>query len=111
MFSDHVMVIVNRSSCRLEAQKCYRKARNFKNFDRQKFAQDIWDHELYIQNLYEKDPQIIADNLTEILQNCLDLQAPVRTIQIPKQAAHPISDLAKETQPINITKTLETWKA
>ena len=61
-----------------------------------KFKQDIIKHHKYITNLYEKEPDMIAGNLTEILQDCLDIQAPVQVIQIPKRAVDKLSKSARE---------------
>ena len=95
-FSDHTLVIINRNSNQLESHKSYRKARYFKDFKREKFKQDILEHHLYIENLYEREPEIINKNLTKILQDCLDIQAPIKTIQISSWAADKLSEEARE---------------
>ena len=76
-----------RSAERLDDQKKYRTARIFNNFNTTKFSNDIIEHHKYIANLYERDPNIISENLTEIIQTSLDYQAPVRTIQVNKKIA------------------------
>ena len=95
-FSDHALIVINRNSSRMEGEQIYRKARSFKNFNREKFSQDIMDHELYIQNLYEGDTNQIAQNLTTIIQDSLDSQAPIQVIQISKKSQEKLSVEARE---------------
>ena len=50
---------------------------------------------MYIPNLHEKDPNLISENLTTIIQQCLDIQAPVATIQISKKSSEKLSQEAR----------------
>ena len=90
-FSDHALVIFNRNSHRMEGQRTYRKARSFKNFNHSQFSNDIINHFNYIPNLHEKDPELIATNLTTILQECLDYQTPVTVTLLSKKSAEKLS--------------------
>ena len=95
-FSDHALVIINHNSNRVEMQKSFRKARTFKNFSKEKFSQDIINHNLYINNLYERDPAIISSNLQTMIQESLDIQAPVKVIQFSKRSSLKLSTEARE---------------
>ena len=80
----------------METQRTYCKARSFKDFNHSNCSQDLLNHHLNVQNLYEHDPDIIADNLTAMLQQCLDYQAPVTITQISKKATQNLSVEARE---------------
>ena len=80
----------------MEDQKQYRKARSYRNYDRTKFSQDIQEHFLYVPNLYEHDTNKIAQNLTDMIQETLDLQTPVKIIQITKKSGQKLSTEARE---------------
>ena len=72
------------------------KTRVYKNFSRQQFSQDILEHFDYIPNLYEKEPERIAENLTKIIQESLDKQAPIKTIQLTNKIKSSLSEEARE---------------
>ena len=65
-------------------------------FDRQLYQDEIWNHQLYLQTLHEKDPDIIANNITKILQDRFDSQAPVSIIQISKKKSEQLSTEAQD---------------
>ena len=71
------------------------KSQILKKLNLNKFRQDILDHPLYIQNLYEKDLDIIADNIITMIQQCLDSQAPIKIIQISNKSKEKLSEQAR----------------
>ena len=94
-FSDNYLVIINRNSNRMEGQRQFRKARSFRNFDKSKFANDIIEHPKYLETLHKKDTEVISENIVQIMQESLDIQAPVKMTQV-KQKLEKLSTESRE---------------
>ena len=84
-FSDHAMLTINKRIKKLKITKKYLKIRSMKNYDRIQFKENIQNHPLYISTLYEGSTQIIAQNITTILQQSLETMAPVVRVQLSEK--------------------------
>ena len=84
-FSDHFIQILKRKMNEIKKQPKILKIRTYKNFSNQRYRDKIKNHHLYIQTLYEQEPEIITKNIQEIICESLDSEAPQKVIKITQK--------------------------
>ena len=67
-----------------------------KNFDRAKFRTNIQNHPKYIELLYDRDTDSIADGITTMIQESIEEMSPVIRIQLSEKNTNPLSATAKD---------------
>ena len=94
-FSDHAMLLLRRKSPNFQPKTSYMYNRNYKNYDRTNYNDNLMNHYLFIETLYEQDPSIVAQNIQQIVQQSMDPLAPMKRTQVPKSTNSNISTEAK----------------
>ena len=67
-----------------------------KHFDREVFKENLINHELFIEALFEQDTEKIFQNITKMLQQSMDQMAPVIMVQVSNKNSDPLSQEARE---------------
>ena len=96
IFSDHSLLKLTRRQKVFKSPRQLLKTRSLKNLDIHKYKQDILNHPLYLDSLYNGDLNQVSENIQTIIQNSLDIQAPVKTILLSPKNKSQISTEAKE---------------
>ena len=76
-FSDHAMLELNKKCKNIKNTKKFIKIRSMKNFDKQKYCENLQNHPDYIEILHERDTDVIVEKLTRMIQDSLRQIAPV----------------------------------
>ena len=95
-FSDHTIQGLHRTSKKLVTTEKYIRLRKFKNFKIAEFKDNILNHSMFIETLYEQESNIITKNIQTIIDDSLKEQAPVQILQLKTQYNNPISQAAKQ---------------
>ena len=106
-FSDHALLELNKKCKKFQNTKNFIKIRSMKNFDRTQYKENLKEHPLFIETLYTKDPDTIAQNITQMIQESLAEMSPVIRIQMSSKNQNPISQTARDaiTERDNAHKT------
>ena len=83
-FSDHLIQTLTRRTRDLQVTQTRIKIRSFKHYSAQQYRDNVRNHNLYIETLYEKDPHIITANIQQIITESLAIIAPIKIIQVDK---------------------------
>ena len=67
-----------------------------KIFDRETYKQNLQNHHNYIEIMYERDPEVTVNKITEMIQKSLEQIAPVTRIQLSSKNINPLSPEARE---------------
>ena len=94
-FSDHLIQSLARRTKKLEIIQQRIRVRTFKNFSKESYRENVRNHELYIETLYEKQPDVITENLQQIINDSLRELAPIRNIQIDSTNCTKLSEKAR----------------
>ena len=81
-FSDHSMIELNKRCQKLKNEVKFLKMRSMKNFDGLKFKENLKNHKNFIEVLYHTEPEEIVSGITEMIQDSLQVIAPVKRIQL-----------------------------
>ena len=81
-FSDHTLQILCRRSKGIQSNQNYIRLRSYKNFKPQEYRNNIINHELYIETLYEGETDKITENLQKIIQDSIEPLAPIKILQV-----------------------------
>ena len=81
-FSDHALIELVFQHREIKNTSQYIKSRDLSNYQRSVYKDNIIDNFRYIESLYEPDPHQLAANIQSIIQESLDLIAPIRVTQI-----------------------------
>ena len=84
-FSNHTLQILIRRTSEMKSQPQVIKTRSYKNYSNYDYKMGILNHGLYIETLYEKDPDVITENLQKIVGESLDSQAPIINVKTTKK--------------------------
>ena len=95
-FSDHTLLEVNKAARNIQNEKKYIKIRSLKNYEPQTFKENILNHLLLVETMYEVETNTIANNITEILQQSVNDMAPVVRIQISAKNSKALSPAARQ---------------
>ena len=95
-FSDHTLQILTRKTKGISKKQKFIRMRSFVNFNCQEYKNNILDHYLYIETNYEQEPNKIAQNIQTIIQDSLEILAPVKVVQLKPQKNRILSTKAKE---------------
>ncbi len=75
--------IIEHEPMKITLKEPYRiRNRNYKNIDYSVLKQLIFDNPLSISTFQESDPNIIATNIVKIINQALDIVAPLKSIKI-----------------------------
>ena len=72
------------------------KSRNFKNYNRETYVENVRNHYKFLETLYEPKPETIAKNIQQIIANSIDPIAPVQKVQVSSRMNSKISIKSKE---------------
>ena len=81
-FSNHSMVEININVKKKINTKKFIKIRTMKNYNKQTFNENISNHGLYIETMYENQSDKIAENIIQILKESVNPVAPIIRIQM-----------------------------
>ena len=95
-FSDHTIQTLTRTTRKIETSIKYMRIRSFQNFSQETYKDNIPNHHLYIETNYEQEPDKITANIQTIMQDSLQLMAPVKIIQMSKNKNIKLSQEIKE---------------
>ena len=95
-FSDHSLQVVIKRTKELKNQKQFIKTRYFKNYSREVYIENVQNHPLLIDTLYEPSPTTIAQNIQKIVRDSLDPIAPLKMIQVSLKKSKKLSTEARE---------------
>ena len=68
-----------------------------KIFDQNVYRENLRNHIHFIEIMYEKQPQIIVEKLTKMIQDSLQPIAPIKRIQLTGKNISPLSKEAKDS--------------
>ena len=94
-FSDHASVEINKAVREIKQSKKFIRIRSMKNFNKNDYTERIVNHHKYILTLHENDPDEIAKNITQIIQDSATQTAPIKRIQLSQQNKVTLSDKAR----------------
>ena len=94
-FSDHALIEIHKAAKDIKDNKQFIRIRTMKNFDKNYYSENIINHFKYITTLYEKDPEIITKNITEIIQESASKTAPIKRIQLSLKNKVTLSESAQ----------------
>ena len=80
-FSDHSILCISRSMKINSVKENLILVRNIKNIDFYKLENNIFTNTKYLDTLYEKDTNIIAENLIEIIFEEYNKLAPLKKLK------------------------------
>ena len=95
-FSDHALVKVNIAAKKVQNEVKFLKIRSLKNFSPATYVENIHNHDKYMETMYEIDTDIIAKNITQILQESANPITPVIRVQLSSKNINPLSMEARQ---------------
>ena len=80
----------------METTQNFIRTRSYKNFDKTQYRDNIMNHYLYVETLYEQHPDKITENIQTIMQDSINDMAPVKIIKITNKNQTKLSQETRE---------------
>ena len=90
-FSDHTMQIMIRATKGVVNNPQFMRIRSFKNFSQGDYKANILNHHKYVETLYEVEPDILTENIQNIMQESLNNLAPIKIVQLSNKNLQKLS--------------------
>ena len=96
-FSDHHVQSLTRRTKDIKITQKRIKIRSFKNYNVQTYKENLKNHHKYVENLYERDPNVITQNLQQMINDSLREIAPIKVIQLDNTNKTKLSEKTRTT--------------
>ena len=90
------MIKFNKRCKNIVNMKKFIQIRSMTNLNSEIFKLNLQTHPKYIHIMYDKDPETIANDIIEMVQDSLTDIAPVKRIKLSTKTANPLSIEAQE---------------